>query len=168
MKQNDAKIKKIASIVAAGLIVTAMAGCSSSTGGADGSAGDSGAASTSTEAGTRADESVEHDANTESEARTESETSSNANGTENTNAASEAESTGEGLTLEVYNQIETGMTYDEVVALIGAEPDTQSAAESMGVEAIVCTWYGEGSPGANATIQFQNGEVLSKAQAGLE
>ena len=168
MKQNDAKIKKIASIVAAGLIVTAIAGCSSLTGGADGSTGNSGAASTSTEAATRADDSVKSGSNTEREANTESKTAGNANGADNTNAASVAESTGEGLTLEVYNRIETGMTYDEVAGLIGAEPDSQSTMDLMGSEVLTCIWYGEGSVGANATIQFQDGTVTSKAQSGLD
>ena len=37
------------------------------------------------------------------------------------------------------------MTYDDVVGLIGAEPDSQSTMDLMGSEIIACTWYGEGS-----------------------
>ena len=67
------------------------------------------------------------------------------------------------ISLDEYNQIKNGMTYDQVVEIIGGEGELSSEAYSTKIY----TWDGQGSLGANAIITFQNGKVVSKAQAGL-
>lgn len=72
------------------------------------------------------------------------------------------------MTLAVYDKINNGMTYDEVVALVGEKPASESEAELMGEKAKVCSWLGKAGNGANAAIEFQNGKVASKTQVGLQ
>lgn len=75
------------------------------------------------------------------------------------------------ISLDEFNQIATGMTYDEVVKIIGGPGEILSQTDlGMGDEyaSVMYMWDGEGSIGANANIMFQGGEVISKAQFGLE
>jgi hypothetical protein len=74
----------------------------------------------------------------------------------------------EKLNLEKFNKIETGMTYEQVVAIIGEEGTVLSESEISNIKTIIYSWYGKGSIGANANITFQNGKVISKAQFGLK
>ena len=74
----------------------------------------------------------------------------------------------EKLNLEKFNKIETGMTYEQVVAIIGEEGTALSESEISNIKTIIYSWYGKGSIGANANITFQNGKVISKAQFGLK
>ncbi len=71
------------------------------------------------------------------------------------------------ITLEQYNSIETGMSYDEVVSLLGGEGSLLSDSEISDNTSQVYQWNGT-SLGANATVTFSNGKVMSKAQFGLE
>lgn len=71
------------------------------------------------------------------------------------------------ITLEQYNSIETGMSYDEVVSLLGGEGSLLSDSEISGYTAQVYQWNGT-SLGANATVTFSDGKVMSKSQFGLE
>lgn len=75
------------------------------------------------------------------------------------------------ITLEEFNKIETGMTYKEVVDIIGGEGTVQSETSITGNDQYKTTlysWEGKGSLGANANVTFQGGKVVSKAQFGLE
>lgn len=75
------------------------------------------------------------------------------------------------ISLSEFNQIDTGMTYDEVVAIIGSDGEVLSEVDlGTGEEykTIMYTWKGKGSIGANANITFQGGKVISKAQLGLK
>lgn len=74
----------------------------------------------------------------------------------------------EKLNLEKFNKIETGMTYEKVVEIIGEEGTVLSESEIANIKTTIYSWYGEGSIGANANITFQNGKVTSKAQFGLK
>ncbi|MBS4869348.1 MAG: DUF3862 domain-containing protein [Eubacterium sp.] len=72
------------------------------------------------------------------------------------------------ITLAEFNQIEAGMTYDEVCNIIGSK-GTESATSSVaGYNTSIVTWYGNGLAGSNANVTFQNGKVLGKAQVGLK
>lgn len=76
----------------------------------------------------------------------------------------------EKITLEEFNQIKTGMTYDEVVKIIGGEGTVLSESNignSEQYHTIIYKWEGKGTIGANANITIQGGKVISKAQAGL-
>ena len=72
------------------------------------------------------------------------------------------------LNLEKFNKIETGMSYQEVVNIIGEEGTVLSESEIGNIKSIIYSWYGEGSIGANANVTFQNGKVVSQAQVGLK
>ena len=75
------------------------------------------------------------------------------------------------ISLEEFNKIKTGMTYEEVCAIIGGE-GTLSSSVDVGIGAEYKTeiyqWTGHGSLGANANVTFQGGKVISKAQIGLK
>lgn len=75
------------------------------------------------------------------------------------------------ISLAEFNQIATGMTYDEVVQIIGSSGTLLSeSGGNLGPEYYTALWMweGEGIAGANANVMFQGGGVVSKAQFGLE
>ena len=75
------------------------------------------------------------------------------------------------ISLEEFNAIETGMTYEEVVAIVGSEGEMLSEVDmGVGDEYVtrMYTWEGEGSLGANANVTIQGGAVVAKAQIGLK
>ena len=97
----------------------------------------------------------------------------NTNSTEQTSTSSENSTNTKNtkITLEEFNQIETGMTYEQVVEIIGIEGTVMSESDITGngqYKTTIYSWEGEGTLGANANITFQGGKVISKAQFGLE
>lgn len=97
---------------------------------------------------------------TESVANTQTEAENNTQTTSNINKDIRA-------TLEQYNQVQDGMTYDEVVAIFGGKETSSSESEIAGIKSEVKTWNGNGTFSV-ATIGFTNGKVSSKSQTGLE
>lgn len=75
------------------------------------------------------------------------------------------------ISLEEYNAIRTGMNLQEVTDIVGS-PGTMISEVDLGLgyeyRTVMFQWDGEGSLGANANVTFQGGEVISKAQFGLE
>jgi len=67
-----------------------------------------------------------------------------------------------------FDALQTGMTYEEAVAIIGGEGELSSQVEIAGYKTEIYMWKGEGSLGANANATFQNNSLSSKAQFGLE
>lgn len=72
------------------------------------------------------------------------------------------------ITLEEYNAIETGMTYEQVAEIVGGPGTVSSEAEAGGYKIIIVTWYGNGTAGSNANVTFTNNSATAKAQVGLE
>lgn len=72
------------------------------------------------------------------------------------------------ITLDEYNKINTGMTYDEVKEIVGSEGTVSSQVESNGYKIVIITWYGNGTAGSNANVTFTNDSVSGKAQVGLK
>ena len=75
------------------------------------------------------------------------------------------------ISLEEFEQIQTGMSYQEVFDLVGSRGELLSEADlGLGDEyyTAIYSWDGEGALGANAIVTFQGGYVTSKAQSGLE
>ena len=78
------------------------------------------------------------------------------------------------LTLSKYNQIENGMTYEEVVELIGCEGTQASEVgeKDSDLYTVAYTYMGKeqvkGDTGANANFMFQGGKLTTKAQLGLK
>jgi len=74
----------------------------------------------------------------------------------------------ETVTKEEFDKIQTGMTYEEVIKIVGFEGELNSqvdigAGEQYKTE--IYTWANPGGSNMNAT--FQGGKVISKAQIGL-
>ena len=88
--------------------------------------------------------------------------------TNSTQTSTTVEQKQEKLNLEKFNKIETGMTYQQVVDIIGEEGTVLSESEIANIKTIIYSWNEEGSIGANANITFQNGKVTAKAQFGLK
>ncbi len=74
------------------------------------------------------------------------------------------------ITKAEYDKIENGMTYEEVVGIIGGKGEALSEVGEKGTAfyTVVYMFNGEGMLGANANFTFQNGKLMMKAQAGLE
>lgn len=73
------------------------------------------------------------------------------------------------ITLEEFNSLKTGMTYEEVCEIIGSEGELVSEVniteETYHTKMYI--WYGSGITGANANFTFENNKLMSKAQMGL-
>jgi hypothetical protein len=69
------------------------------------------------------------------------------------------------FTLEQFESISTGMTYQDCKEIFG-EGELLSESEIAGASAKVYMW--QNKLGSNLNITFQDGKVVSKAQAGLK
>ena len=82
-------------------------------------------------------------------------------------AASTKESEPEiGVTMKNFNRIRSGMTYTQVVAILGEPSQEISRVEMAGTETVMYQW--NGSFMANMNVMFQNGKLVSKAQFDLK
>jgi len=61
--------------------------------------------------------------------------------------------------------IQDGMTYQQVVGIIGAPGDQLSASSIAGYRTVMYSWTN--SNGSNMNAMFQNGKLIQKAQFGL-
>lgn len=87
---------------------------------------------------------------------------------DNQNKPEEKKEDSSGVTLDNFQKIENGMTYEEVVEILGKEGELLSEAGSGQYKTEMYQWEAENGFGANMNVTFQNGKVQSKAQAGLE
>ncbi len=68
-----------------------------------------------------------------------------------------------------FDQIQAGMSYDEVVAIVGGPGElTAETTNLAGYHGETYTFDGEGAEEAEAVIQFSNRTAMEKAQVGLE
>ena len=84
-------------------------------------------------------------------------------------AAAPAEESGV-ITKAAYDLIENGMTYEQVVSIVGSKGNLVGETDGgFGEEyrTEIYMWYGN-HLGSNANIMFQGGQVISKTQTGLE
>lgn len=72
------------------------------------------------------------------------------------------------MTMEEFEAIENGMTYEEVVNIVGGEGELSNTASSGDYTIELYSWTGNGSANSNANVTFQNGVVTGKAQVGLK
>lgn len=74
------------------------------------------------------------------------------------------------ITMDEFNQIQAGMSYQDVVNIIGSTGELLSSVDigDAQYKTEMYSWEGKGSVGANANVMFQGGIVSSKAQFGLE
>ena len=71
------------------------------------------------------------------------------------------------MSLAQFNQIQTGMSYEDVQKIVGSAGTVLSESSIGGISIRIVSWLGNGSLGSNAAITFQNGAVSGKSQAGL-
>lgn len=73
------------------------------------------------------------------------------------------------ITKAEFDSIEEGMTYEEVVAIIGGEGELQAESGTPGDQfhTVLYIWEGD-STGSAANAMFQGGRLTSKAQYGLD
>ncbi|AGI11848.1 hypothetical protein X915_gp016 [Bacillus phage vB_BanS-Tsamsa] len=74
------------------------------------------------------------------------------------------------ITKTEFDAVQSGMTYEEVVAIIGSEGEMLSEVGSKGEQfhSVMYEWKGTGDFGANANFTFQEGKMEMKAQFGLK
>lgn len=72
-----------------------------------------------------------------------------------------------GVTMEQFTTIKEGMTYEEVVAVLGSEGEVLSSNEVGGYKTVMYKWDGAAVM-SNMNATFQNGKMMSKAQFGLK
>jgi hypothetical protein len=74
------------------------------------------------------------------------------------------------ITKAEFEQLKSGMTYEEATAIIGGPGEVISESGNKG-EALYTVMYqykGEGDLGANANMMFQGNKLQNKAQMGLK
>jgi hypothetical protein len=83
----------------------------------------------------------------------------------NEGAATTDAKAAETITLPEFEQIKTGMSYAQVVAIVGFDGTEQSSNEFGGTKTIMYAWSNPDASNANA--MFQNDRLVTKAQFGL-
>ncbi|HIE8455386.1 TPA: DUF3862 domain-containing protein [Bacillus cereus] len=75
-----------------------------------------------------------------------------------------------GISKAEFDQIQNGMSYDEVKAIIGSDGEVLSESGQAGDQfhTIMYKWDGEKGFGANANFMFQEGKLQNKSQFGLK
>jgi len=110
-------------------------------------------------------------------ASTTASSSTTASTTASTGTSTTADTTpsasGVKVTDDQYNQIQNGMSYQDVVTLLGGEGTLLSQTnnnDSNGnpVELKIYYWEGQGETGANVSVTFSGGVVTSKTSYGLQ
>jgi hypothetical protein len=71
-----------------------------------------------------------------------------------------------GVTMANYERLETGMSYDGVVDILGEPGKEMSRNEIADITTVMYMWSG-GFVGGNMNAMFQNDRLVSKAQFGL-
>ncbi|CRI63947.1 conserved membrane hypothetical protein [Thiocapsa sp. KS1] len=72
----------------------------------------------------------------------------------------------DGVTLSQYSRVETGMSYDQVIKILGRPDQELSRSEMAGYVTVMYMWRGV-TAGANMNAMFQNDALINKAQFGL-
>lgn len=70
-----------------------------------------------------------------------------------------------GITMDEYTRLSTGMTYEQAVEIIGEPGEEMSRSDLAGISTVAYTWQNRG--GSNAMLMFQNDELVQKSQFGL-
>lgn len=90
----------------------------------------------------------------------------NSTATEKSDASTDSSDASSGdVSLDKFNKIELGMSYDQVKGIMGSEGNETSSTKSRSYEAKSYEWKGEKF--ARISVRFQNGELVSKSQSGI-
>lgn len=88
------------------------------------------------------------------------------NGTVTAKAQTGIITTGNVVTKDKFDQVQTGMSLDQVNQIMGESGALTSESSAGNVDTTIYMW--DGAPGTNCTVSFQNGSVVLKTQFGLE
>ena len=69
------------------------------------------------------------------------------------------------VTKAEFDAVREGMTYQEVVRIIGASGELQSSSDLAGIKTVMYSWMN--ANGSNMNAMFQNDKLVQKAQFGL-
>jgi len=69
------------------------------------------------------------------------------------------------VTMAEFSSLQTGMTYQQAVEIIGAPGEEMSRSDLAGYTTVMYGWKNSG--GSNMNAMFQNGALVNKAQFGL-
>ena len=69
-----------------------------------------------------------------------------------------------GVTMANYNRLQTGMTYEQVVEILGEEGKEMSSNDMAGYKNVMYMWKAGGFSAGNMNAMFQNGALVQKAQ----
>lgn len=94
-------------------------------------------------------------------------TSPSSTGGSSSSSAAPAAAPSSRITLSAFNRISDGMTYAQVVNILGKEGTEISSSNLAGYKTVMYQWDGD-SWGANMNAMFQNGRLISKSQFGLK
>jgi len=72
------------------------------------------------------------------------------------------------VTLANFNRIQPGMSYQQVVDILGKQGTVSAESHLAGYHTIIYSWNGPKNDGANMNATFQNGRLINKAQAFLK
>lgn len=74
------------------------------------------------------------------------------------------------ITLEQFNQVQAGMTVDEVFAILGGPGEVAAESGKAGepMHIVSYQYWGKGVTGSNASFTFMEGKMDMKAQAMLK
>ena len=72
------------------------------------------------------------------------------------------------ITMEEYNAISPGMTFQEVYDIVGGPGEVTSEIELSSYTSVTREWQGTGGSFSYAAVTFDDGKVRSKHQYGLE
>nr|WP_122013414.1 DUF3862 domain-containing protein [Maliibacterium massiliense] len=74
------------------------------------------------------------------------------------------------VTRAQFDQLQNGMQYDQVKAILGAEGEliSESCPSSSKTYVTMYMWLGNGAMGSNVTCTFEDGRLTNKAQLDLK
>jgi Domain of Unknown Function with PDB structure (DUF3862) len=72
-----------------------------------------------------------------------------------------------GVTMANYKRLETGMTYEQVVEILGKQGTEMSSNDIAGYKTVMYMWKSGRFSVGNMNAMFQNGGLVQKAQFGL-
>jgi hypothetical protein len=100
---------------------------------------------------------------TEAPAKTAAPTSSGGASAPTTSGATEGEAPDADITVEEYDQIEVGQTYDEVIGIIGSEGNlTSERTNDKGILVQTYQWNGFAPMNRSVTMTFRDGALSAK------
>lgn len=86
---------------------------------------------------------------------------------EESSSSQSTSSTTTSLSMEKYNQIKTGMSYQDVVRIFDKQGKEDQRMEANGIKHVVYSWEETGFSPKAIIVMFENNKVVGKSQLGL-